>query len=280
MCGTARRRHFRRTVNASTRQRGAARALPAPSRASPRVCPPMLARAREVAGGCARSCSPCSLTPVAAPTHCTPAPSHRGFSPPLCPLSVSVSRSPPRLSPPSLCCLVYFHRSQPRSRRVEGSALPAQTAATSGRPRTNLPAPLLLPHGPTFLLLLRRRCRRRLEGDPDLTVFLRPDWKGTPKASHAEGRATFPLCFENRGGWEGRDGEGEKKKETILIQSRRLKGGLSVTWTKERLARRCRDTEHLFGCFYPSWSRVQDHTEPLLLCASRRAAQSSYRAFE
>lgn len=39
-------------------------------------------------------------------------------------LSVSVSRSPLRLLPPALsCCLVSFHRSQQRSRRVEGSAL-------------------------------------------------------------------------------------------------------------------------------------------------------------
>lgn len=102
MCRTARRRHFRQSLNASTRERGTARALSAPA-SLPRITarvPAVLARAREVAGGCARSCSPCSLTPVAAPTHCTPAPSRRGCSPPLCPLSVSVSRSPPRLSPP------------------------------------------------------------------------------------------------------------------------------------------------------------------------------------
>lgn len=91
--------HFRQTLNAPGRERGTARALSS-SPSLPRVCPPLLARTREVAGGCARSCSPCSLTPVAAPTHCTPAPSRRGCSPPLSPLSVSVSRSPLRLAPP------------------------------------------------------------------------------------------------------------------------------------------------------------------------------------
>lgn len=84
--------------------------LPPPCRAAPRVCPPVRARAREVAGGCARSCSLCSLTPVAAPTHCTPAPppSHRvrSLSLPLSPLSVSVSRPPLRVSPPR--SLVWF----------------------------------------------------------------------------------------------------------------------------------------------------------------------------
>ncbi|TDH17384.1 hypothetical protein EPR50_G00007920 [Perca flavescens] len=47
----------------------------------------------------------------------------------------------------------------------------------------NLPALLLLPHGPAFL---RRSCccccrRRRVEGDPDPTLFLRPDKKRTKK---------------------------------------------------------------------------------------------------
>lgn len=82
-----------------------------PSCAAPRVCPPLRARAREVAGGCARSCSLCSLTPVAAPTHCTPAPlrhteSALSLSPSLSPLSVSVSRPPLRVSPPR--SLVWF----------------------------------------------------------------------------------------------------------------------------------------------------------------------------
>lgn len=94
-----------------------------------------------------------------------------------CCLSVSLSLLSLALSlSPSLSCLVSFHRSQQRSRRVEGSALPAQTAATPGRPRTNLPAPLLLPHGPASLRrCCRRRRRRRVEGDPDPTLFLRPD---------------------------------------------------------------------------------------------------------
>lgn len=157
-----------------------------PSCAAPRVCPPLRARAREVAGGCARSCSLCSLTPVAAPTHCTPAPLRHTESALSLPLSLPVvcqclSPSSSGLSP-SLSCLVSFHRSQPRSRRVEGSALTAQTAATPGRPLTNLPAPLLLPHGPASLrCCCRRRCRhhRRVEGDPDPTLFLRPDKKRT-----------------------------------------------------------------------------------------------------
>lgn len=177
--------------------------LPLPSRASP----PVGARAREVAGGCARSCSLCSLTPVAAPTHCTP--SEGGCSYSLSLLSVSVSRPPLRLSLSSLSCLVSFHRSQPRSRRVEGSALSAQTAATPGRPRTNLPALLLLlPHGPASLHR-RRYCCCRVEGDPDPTLFLRPDIKTHKKNPlHDEGRATFPLCFEN----PKREGRGEKER--------------------------------------------------------------------
>lgn len=127
-----------------------------------------VARAREVAGGCALSCS---LTPAAAPTHCTPAPppTDRGCSlspPPVCQRSLSsFSRAP---SPP---CLVSCHRSQQRSRRVEGFALPAQTAATFGVLLTSPPAVLLAPHGPTFLL--RRRCLC-VECDPDPTLFLRP----------------------------------------------------------------------------------------------------------
>lgn len=86
--------------------------------------------------------------------------------PPVCQHSLSSSSRAP--SPP---CLVSCHRSQPRSRRVEGFALPAQTAATFGLPLTSPPAVLLLaPHGPPFLLR-RRRC---VECDPDPTLFLRP----------------------------------------------------------------------------------------------------------
>ena len=206
----------------------------------------------------------------------------------LSPLSVSVSRPPLRVSPPSFSCLVSFHRSQPRSRRVEGSALTAQTAATPGRPLTNLPAPLLLPHGPASLRCCcccrrRRRYRyhRRVEGDPDPTLFLRPD-KNAQKAPHDEGRATFPLCFENRRGREGgEERRGGKKK--FLTQSLRLKGGLSFTRTSKRLARRCRDTGHLWVFFffffiYYSRSRVQDHTD-LCFCVyifcKRRIAHTS-----
>lgn len=209
--------HFRQTLNAPRRERGTARALsssPSLPRITARVPAVVGAHTRGGGGLCSLllsllsdpsgssdSLHSCSVTP-------------RLLSPSLPAVCQCLSVSSPARSP-SLCCLVYFHRSQPRSRRVEGSALPAQTAATSGRPRTNLPAPLLLPHGPAFLfllLLLLRHHRRRLEGDPDLTVFLRPDRKGSQKASHAEGRATFPLCFENRRGWEGRDGEGGEKK--------------------------------------------------------------------
>lgn len=136
-----------------------------------------------------------------------------------------LSPSSPALSP-SLSCLGSFYRSQPRSRQVEGFALPAQTAANPGPPRTNLPAPLLLPHGPASLchrrrhqqhhhLLHHHHRRRRVEGDPDLTLFLRPDKKGTQKAPHDEGRATFPLCFENRSGREGREGRRREKKEFL-----------------------------------------------------------------
>lgn len=103
-------------------------------------------------------------------------PSVRARLPSLPVVCQCLSPTSPALSPP-LCCLVSFHRSQPRSHRVEGSALFAQTAATPGRPRTNLPAPLL-PYGPQSL---RRCCRRlhRVEGDPDPTLFLRPDIKRT-----------------------------------------------------------------------------------------------------
>lgn len=114
-------------------------------------------------------------------------PSPLSLSPSLPVVCQCLSPSSSGLSP-SLSCLVSFHRSQPRSRRVEGSALAAQTAATPGRPLTNLPAPLLLPHGPASLrccCCCRRRRRRRyrhhrrVEGDPDPTLFLRPDKKRT-----------------------------------------------------------------------------------------------------
>ncbi|KAK2853677.1 hypothetical protein Q5P01_006338 [Channa striata] len=75
---------------------------------------------------------------------------------------------------------ISLDMSQPRSRRVEGFALPAQTAAT------NLPAAvLLLPHGPASLRCCCCRRRRRVEGDPDL-LFLRPDRKKGTKSPHDE----------------------------------------------------------------------------------------------
>lgn len=108
----------------------------------------------------------------------------------------------------TLSCLVSFHRSQPRSRRVEGSALHAQTAATSVRPRTNLPAPLLLSHGPAFLLR-----RRRVEGDPDLTVFLRPSEKALKKPHTPKVQQHFRLALRSG---EGGRGETEREKKDIL----------------------------------------------------------------
>lgn len=119
-----------------------------------------------------------------------------------------LSPSSPALSP-SLSCLVSFYRSQPRSRRVEGFALSAQTAATLGRPRTNLPA-TVLPHGPASL----RSChRRRVEGDPDLHSFSGQK-KTHRKTPHDEGRATFPPCFENRREREGREGRRGGKRNS------------------------------------------------------------------
>lgn len=79
-----------------------------PPSASPASCvwPPLRARAREVAGGCARSCSFCSLTPVAAPTHCTPASpsSHRS-----CSLALSFSLPPSSCLSVSLALLSGFY---------------------------------------------------------------------------------------------------------------------------------------------------------------------------
>ncbi|CAB1424616.1 unnamed protein product, partial [Pleuronectes platessa] len=68
-----------------------------------------------------------------------------------------------------------------RSRRVEGSALPAQTAATSGF-CCRLPPP----HGPASL-----RLHRRVEGDPDPTLHLRAD---SNKKTPASGKATTKAC--------------------------------------------------------------------------------------
>ncbi|KAI9535841.1 hypothetical protein NQZ68_039873 [Dissostichus eleginoides] len=143
------------------------RSLPPPlhprpprSRASPRVCPPVRARAREVAGGCARSCSLCSLTPVAAPTHCTPPPSHFSLSAvcqclssslPFALLSGFFPQEPAEVSPGRRFCPIRPDCRNPR------------TAAHS------LPALPPLPHGPASLR------RRRVEGDPDPTLFLRAD---------------------------------------------------------------------------------------------------------
>lgn len=157
--------------------------LPSPppaTRASPRGCPPVRrAHGRRCGGLCSLLLSLLSDPSGSSDSLHSVTPSLLSLS---LLLSVSVSLPPLRLSPPSLSCLVSFHRSQPRSRRVEGSALSAQTAATPGRPRTNLPALLLLPHGPASLRrCCRRRRRRRVEGDPDPTLFLRPDKKRTKK---------------------------------------------------------------------------------------------------
>ena len=196
-----------------------------------------------------------------------------------------VSVSSPALSP-SLCCLVYFHRSQPRSRRVEGSALPAQTAATSGRPRTNLPAPLLLPHGPAFLLLLLLlllallpRRRRRLEGDPDLTVFLRPVGKALKKPRTPKVEQHFRFALGTGEGGRGETEKGEKKRETLdtkpsvkrWLVSYGDEGevGSAVPWTPS--------TFRLFLSLPEQSSRSHG---PFLLCASQRATQSSNRGFE
>ncbi|KAF1393185.1 hypothetical protein PFLUV_G00035860 [Perca fluviatilis] len=137
-------------------------------------------------GGCARSCSLCSLTPVAAPTHCTPAPppSDRGcsLSPVVC---QCLSPSIPTLLPFALLS-GFFPREPaevPPGRRFCPIHSDCRNPWTAAR---NLPALLLLPHGPASL---RRSCCccccRRVEGDPDPTLFLRPDTKRT-KTPHDE----------------------------------------------------------------------------------------------
>lgn len=110
-----------------------------PSRASPRVCPPVRARAREVAGVVLAPALSAlwpqwqlRLTALRLSLRQTKAALSLL-------LSVSVSRPPIRLYSPSLSCLGSFHGSQPRSRRVEGSALSSQTAATPARPLGTYP---------------------------------------------------------------------------------------------------------------------------------------------
>lgn len=144
-----------------------------------------------------------------------------------------LSPSSPGLSP-SLSCLVSFHRSKPRSRRVEGFALPAQTAATLGRPCTNLSAPVLPPppppHGPASL---RRRRLLRVEGDPDLHSFY-----GQIKKTHKKPHTTkveepfrFALRSEEREG--GQRGETGKRKKEIPHTKPSVKRWL-VTYEEER----------------------------------------------
>lgn len=185
------------------------------------MCPPPWARARG-----AVLCSLCSLTPVAAPTHCTPAPpvSDRGCSlslPLSVPVSVSVSR-PLRLA--RSLCLSGFHRSQPRSPRVEGSALPAQTATPDGR--ENLPPPAWT------------RVSQPRRGRPRHSV----------SAKKHEGRAIQPFRFALKtvGMEEGRERGGERGKKKPMTQSRRLRGALSFTRKSKRLVQRFPDTDHLW----------------------------------
>ncbi|MEQ2314973.1 hypothetical protein AMECASPLE_017409 [Ameca splendens] len=154
--------------------------------------------ARTAVGGVvwgARSFS-CSLTPVAAPAHCTPAPppTHRG-----CWLALSLSL------PPVVChCLSPYSPARyhslsswfgffpqepsevPPGRRFLPQ--PAQPAATPPHGRRGV-----TPHGPESLCCCFF-CRRfffsflRVECDPDPTLFLRPDI--TPREEGGKGKTS------------------------------------------------------------------------------------------
>lgn len=88
-----------------------------------------------------------SLTPVAVPSHYT------ALRLLLCQIEAALSLS---LAPPLRFCLSRFHKSQPRSPRVEGSALPAQTATPAGLQIG------ILPHGSASF--------DSVEGDPGTRI--------------------------------------------------------------------------------------------------------------
>ncbi|KAK2919889.1 hypothetical protein Q8A73_002093 [Channa argus] len=147
------------------------------------------------------------------------------------------SGSPPlRHTEPALSpsCL-----SQPRSRRVEGFALHAQTAATLGRPRTNLPALVLLPHGPASLRRCCRR-RRRVEGDPDLHSFSGQIEKPTksPHDEEAEFRIAPTFLFvcicasSSVNSEQRRSGRSGTRKLRVQGDEQQSRADCSVLWSK------------------------------------------------
>lgn len=177
-----------------------------PSRASPRVCPPVGRAHGEVVRGL---CSLLLLSLLSDPSGSSDSlhsgsPSDRPRLLRLSPrLSVSVSRPALRLptarSPPP--CLGFFPQEPAeRSRRVEGSALPAQITAT---PRTFHDSPrsaaaaaaawIRVPRPPPPLLPPPRRRRGRPR--PDALSPARYLCRKKTQKLQNEGRATFPLCF-------------------------------------------------------------------------------------